>query len=224
MSSATTTSNSKALTDSEQSMARALSTLLNQTRDARRAWPHLSALEISLSRNGLNCVEQASLAVLIKVSQQLASVPDGRNDPNLCALQEALLRSMARKRPVPAHAQLEDLGGGGFVEVSEITHSAFMAIANAAPALPRSAEAAVGSPAEHAGQSPAFPVFEGDSPAVPGGSPVKVGAPVAPCDLTWRDSIGELPPVEPEMAATPGERTQPMVAWEPTRPMGAPGT
>ncbi len=113
-----------------QAMSRALSALLDKVAESRRALPHLAALEISLKRNGLSSVKQASLPVLTKVSAQLAGMPEVPRDPALLSLQGVLLSALARHRPPHPSAQMEDLGDGGVVEVSEVSHTDFLAIAN----------------------------------------------------------------------------------------------
>jgi hypothetical protein len=119
-----------------QAMNRALSALLDRVAGSRRSLPHLAALEISLKRNGLNSLKQASLPVLTKVSAQLAGMPEVPHDPALLSLQGVLLSALAKHRAPHPKAQMEDLGGGGVVEVSEVSHTDFLAIANAQPSRP----------------------------------------------------------------------------------------
>lgn len=214
MSAAPPTSTTKTLAAAEQAMAQALTALLDETPLARRRLPHLCALEVSLKRNGLTSVEQASYPVLLKVSQQLADVPDAAADPHLVALQDALMAAMARKRPPPAHAQLEDLGGGGVVEVSEVTHSAFMAIANGGRAtwIP-------GANGQRDAQAPATPAFPCIDP-----EGLRMDLPGAAAEHARTEPDAPLVLGEKTLPLGPWEATLPLGPWEATLPLGALGT
>jgi hypothetical protein len=131
-----------------RAMARALGSLLDRTPRARASSPHLVALEKSLVKSGLDVLNNASLPLLTKISVQLAQLPECPDDAALEALQSALLSSMARRRlPAPAspptpvaaavgQVTLQKLGDHGVVEVSEVSHSTFMAIAMSEPTRP----------------------------------------------------------------------------------------
>ncbi len=222
MSAALPTSTTKTLAAAEQAMAQALTALLDETPLTRRRLPHLCALEVSLRRNGLTCIEQASYPVLLKVSQQLADVPDAAADPDLADLQDALMVAMARKRPPPAHAQLEDLGGGGVVEVSEVTHSAFMAIANGGRAtwIP----GANGQRGAQAPATPAFPCIEADTPSAEVSDTGTAGPRGSAAEADHVESDAPLSPGEKTLPLGPWEATLPLGPWEATLPLGAHGT
>ena len=120
-----------------QSMCQALTALLDRVPGSRRALPHLSALELSLKRSGLVSVRQASVTVLQKVHAQLSGMPDVAKEPALQSLQGALLSAMLRHKPPHPTSELTALGDSrSVVEVRELTHSAFMAMANGQPTLP----------------------------------------------------------------------------------------
>jgi hypothetical protein len=120
-----------------QSMCQALSAMLDRVPGSRRALPHLAALELSLKRNGLDSVKQASVPVLHKVLAQLDGMPDLRREPALQSLQAALLSAIVRQQPTHPNAELKSLGDSrSVVEVRELTHSTFMAMAGGQATMP----------------------------------------------------------------------------------------
>jgi hypothetical protein len=120
-----------------KAMNAALKALLDRVPGSRRALPHLAALEMSLRKNGLNSVRQASLPVLQKVLAQLTGMPDVANDPGLQSLQAALLSAIARQQPPHPKSQLKSLGDADqVVEVRELSQQTFMLMANGLPTSP----------------------------------------------------------------------------------------
>lgn len=120
-----------------KAMNAALKALLDRVPGSRRALPHLAALEISLRKNGLNSVRQASLPVLQKVLAQLAGMPDVARDPGLQSLQAALLSAIARQQPPHPKSELKSLGDADqVVEVRELSERTFMLMANGLPTSP----------------------------------------------------------------------------------------
>lgn len=120
-----------------KAMSAALTALLDRVPASRRALPHLAALEISLRKNGLNSVRQASLPVLKKVLAQLTGMPEVATDPGLQSLQAALLSAIARQQPPHPKSQLKSLGDADqVVEVRELSEQTFMLMANGLPTSP----------------------------------------------------------------------------------------
>ena len=120
-----------------KAMHAALKALLDRVPGARRALPHLAALEISLRKNGLSSVRQASLPVLQKVLTQLTGMPDVARDPGLQSLQAALLSAIARQQPPHPKSQLKSLGDADqVVEVRELSQQTFMLMTNGMPTSP----------------------------------------------------------------------------------------
>lgn len=136
-------------------MAGSLSRLLDRVRGSREVLPHLAALESALLQHGLAVLDSASVAVLARISTQLASLPVADDDALLHDLQGRLLDAMERRSqprsaaspsstPVPApvpstvhgafvtHVPMrpgfgDAVIGQDKVEVREVSHSAFMA-------------------------------------------------------------------------------------------------
>jgi hypothetical protein len=125
-----------------KAMNDALKALLDRVPGSRRALPHLAALEVSLRRNGLTSVRQASLPVLEKVLAQLSGMPDVRTEPALQSLQGTLLAAIARQQPPHPKSQLTSLGDADqVVEVRELSENTFMLMTNGQPTRPGSISA-----------------------------------------------------------------------------------
>jgi len=120
-------SNARAGTSHEGlAMAAALKALLDPVARSRQVLPHLAALELNLTQDGLAVLKRASTKSLVKLGQELATLPVQPDNLPLQRLMSALLDELdrrARPRPAPGPSS----AATDALVVTEITHSDFMA-------------------------------------------------------------------------------------------------
>jgi len=113
-------------------MQQSLSALLDRVRGAREALPHLAALENALGTRGTAAIGAIPPQWRRRICSQLSSLPLPQDDP---PLQDLLQRLLASLDPRPRSAPLAPLAPESDMErtvvVQEISHSEFMAVANA---------------------------------------------------------------------------------------------
>ena len=119
-----------------QAMGASLKALLDQAPKARQVFPHLAALEADLANHGLVVLHKVPFKALMKVSQELASLPMRQEDVALQDLGTVLLRELEAR--TQTHGQfLSTFASAGRLEVSEASHSDFLeAVARASQDKP----------------------------------------------------------------------------------------
>jgi len=115
-----------------QLMQTALKEMLDQVGGARKALPHLAALEGAIGRRGASAIAEVPAHWLAKIISQLSSLPLSENDLELQDLLSGLCRALRRQQeasaspaPVTQTEYLSDFHDSARLEVRELTHSAF---------------------------------------------------------------------------------------------------
>jgi len=86
-----------------KAMRQSLGALLDQVQGSRSALPHLAALEVSLSRQGIVGIDTLSATVLTKICNQLESLPLPKDDRPLQALLLLLMDALESLQPPRAY-------------------------------------------------------------------------------------------------------------------------
>jgi hypothetical protein len=108
-----------------QQMRNAVSKLLDQVPNARRALPHLAAFEKGLGLHGIDAITRASPRGLQKVHTQLRVLPLDANDGTLQDLL-ARIQNALRRHASKENQQEAQFDPQATMVITEITHSAFM--------------------------------------------------------------------------------------------------
>ncbi len=119
---------SAAETERARAISAALTAMLNPVPGSRKVLPHLAAVEADLPRHGLVVLGKVSTPTLVKLAQELATLPVAANNTALHDLQALLLGELdARSRP--RREFLSTFVATDRLEVSEGSHTDFMNVA-----------------------------------------------------------------------------------------------
>ena len=126
------TGNTAASADTQRAHAisSALKAMLDPVPGARKVLTHLAALELDLRRHGTMVLGKISTPLVVKIGQELATLPADNQNAPLQDLMGMLLAELDA-RAGPRRQYLSTFGSQGKLEVSEGSHTDFMNVLGA---------------------------------------------------------------------------------------------
>ena len=113
----------------------ALKALLDPVPGSRKVLTHLAALEVDLRRHGTSVLGKVSTPLLVKIGQELATLPVASDNAPMQDLMGMLLAELDA-RSGPRRQYLSTFDSSEKLEVSEGSHTDFMNVLGASDAKP----------------------------------------------------------------------------------------